>query len=209
MTKYVQTRDELLDHLKDKIAFMIQSASSYDNGFEGEAKRLAIAIRILVHDTSQSTSLLTQLDKKDILFYSSASNYDPISLITVNCLTAMRKGPNGADYVAMLDNLPPGRWKKMSFDRWWKREIMYRDSARNTFSRKDLVLAVADKEGGAHIDSKLDQDYANLSRFGSLSWKVVMHGVETSFKNTPVFPSIRQIAHEVLKTLKDEFPELF
>ena len=209
MTKYVQTRDELLDHLQDQIAFMIQSASSYDNGFEGEAKRLATAIRILVHDTPQSTSLLTQLDKKDILFYSSASNYDPLSLITVNCLTAMRMGPNGADYVAMLDNLPPGRWKKMSFDRWWKREIMYRDSARNTFSRKGLVLTVADKEGGAHIDRKLDQAYANLSRFGSLGWKVVMHGVETSFNNTPVFPSIRQIAHEVLRTLKGEFPELF
>ncbi|MFC1908223.1 hypothetical protein ACFLWT_02340, partial [Chloroflexota bacterium] len=71
MTKYVQTGDELLGHLKDQIAFMKISANSYDNGFEDEAKRLAVAIRILVHDTPQSTSLLTQLDKKGILFHSS------------------------------------------------------------------------------------------------------------------------------------------
>jgi len=209
MAEYTQTRQELLGHLKDQITFMLQSASSYDNGFEGEAKRLAIAIRVLVHDTPQSTSLLTQLNKKDILFYSSASNYNPLSLMTVNCLTTMRIGPDGADYVAMLDNLPPGRWKKMSFDRWWKREIMYRDNTGNTFTRKDLVLAVANKEGGAHIDPKLDQAYANLSRFNSLGWKAVISGVDQDFKNTPVLPSIRQIAHEVLKTLKDEFPSLF
>ncbi|MFC1950075.1 hypothetical protein ACFLWD_00195 [Chloroflexota bacterium] len=208
MTKYVQTGDELLGHLKDQIAFMKISANSYDNGFEDEAKRLAVAIRILVHDTPQSTSLLTQLDKKGILFHSSASNYDPLSLITVNCLTAMRMGPNGADYVAMLDNLPPGRWKKMSFDRWWKREIMYRDSSRNTSSRKDLVINTANTGGGAHIDPKLNIAYANLSRFNSLGWKVFRNNIEDDFKNSPALPSIRQIAHEVLKTLKDEFPEL-
>ena len=68
MTKYVQTRDELLDHLKDQIAFMKQSTNSYDNGWEDEAKRLAVAIRLLLHDTPKSTSLLTLLDKKNINF---------------------------------------------------------------------------------------------------------------------------------------------
>ncbi|MFC1897430.1 hypothetical protein ACFLX8_02540, partial [Chloroflexota bacterium] len=66
MTKYVQTKAELLVHLKDQIAFMTQSASSYDNGSIGEAKRLALVVRVLTHDTSNSASLLTQLEKKGI-----------------------------------------------------------------------------------------------------------------------------------------------
>ena len=211
MTKYVQTKDELLGHLKDQIEFMKASANSYDNGSEGEAKRLAVVIRVLVHDTMNSTSLLTLLSKKDILFYDSAAVYDPRNLLPSNCLTMMKLSPSGAEYVAPLDNLSPSRNKdkKVGFDRWWKRTIIYKDNTNNIFTRKDLVLTVANKEGGTHIDPKLDEAYANLSRFNSLGWKVFMSGVEKDFNNTPVLPSIRQIAHEVLKTLKDEFPELF
>jgi len=212
MTKYVQTKDELLAHLKDQIAFMIQSVISYDNGFEGEGKRLAVIIRVLVHDTLKSTSLLTLLGEKDAMFYDSAAVYDPRNLLTSNCLTMVRLSTKeGAEYVAPLDNLSPSRNKdkRVGFDRWWNRNIIYKDNKENTFTRKDLVLNVANKEGGAHIDPKLDPSYADLARFNSLGWKVFMSGVEKDFNNTPVLPSIRQIAHEVLKTLKYEFPELF
>ena len=56
MTKYTLTQEELLDHLKEQVAFMKQSATSYDKGFDDEAKRLAVVIRVLVHDTQNSTS---------------------------------------------------------------------------------------------------------------------------------------------------------
>ncbi len=211
MTKYSQTKGELLAHLKEQIEFLNSSSISYDNGFEGEAKRLAVVIRVLVHDTSQSSSLLTLLGRKDILFYDSAAVYDPRNLLTSNCLTMMKLSATGAEYVAPLDNLSPSRnkGKKVSFGRWWNRTTIYKDNANNLFTRKDLVLAVANKEGGAHIDPNLDQAYANLSRFNSLAWKFFKSGVESDFKNSPVLPSIRQIAHEVLKMLKDEFPDLF
>jgi hypothetical protein len=67
MSKYCLTKEELANHLKEQIDFMIASAIQFDNGFEGEAKRLAIAIRILVHDTSRCSALLTQLNKLNIL----------------------------------------------------------------------------------------------------------------------------------------------
>ena len=209
MSKYIQTGEELLDHLKEQIEFMKASAASYDSGFEGEAKRLAIAIRILVHDTSQSISLLAQLDKRHVLFYDSASVYDPRNMLPSNCLTMMKISKAGSEYVAPLDNLSPSRNKdkKVGFDRWWNRDLMYKDSAANTFTRKDLVLTVANKEGGAHIDPKLDQAYAKLSRFNSLGWKYIVNSKEKPLPS-PVPSSIRQIALEVSKTLSDEFPDL-
>lgn len=114
------------------------------------------------------------------------------------------------EYVAPLDDLSPSRDKnkKRSFDNWWARLIIYEDNKSNTFTRKDLVLVVANKEGGAHVDPYLDQAYADLSRFNSLGWKLFVYGEEKDFNNTLILPSIRQIAHEVLKTLKDEFPDL-
>jgi hypothetical protein len=97
----------------------------------------------------------------------------------------------------------------VDFTQWWDKKIVIRDNQKNTFTRKDLVLTIANTEGGAHVDPNLDQAYANLSRFHSLGWKFFRGDVAEDFKNNPVLSSIRQIAHEVLKTLKDEFPDLF
>jgi hypothetical protein len=87
--------------------------------------------------------------------------------------------------------------------------FVIRDKNNKTFTRKDLVLNTANTDGGAHIDPNLDQAYASLSRFNSLGWKYFRRDIEDDFRNSPVLPSIRQIAHEVLKTLRQEFPELF
>lgn len=193
---------------------MVASAASYDQGFEGEARRLSVSIRILVHDTSRAKSLLTQLGKKEIGFLDTATPFNPNNKLTVNCLTMMKysfkDGVHTGAYVAPLDNLSPSRAnKKIPFDAWWSGNIIYRDSRRNTFTRKDLVLNVANTDGGAHVDPNLDQAYAQFSRFNTLGWKVFKGGIAEDFANTPVLPSIRQIAHELLRTLKDGFPGLF
>lgn len=216
MKKYRQSKDELAGHLGEQINFIVESAVSFDKGFQGEAKRLAVAIRILVYDTARSSALLTQLRKMSILFYDSASIFDPGNLLPSNCLTMIRfskqegEEPVG-DYVAPLDRLSGARNKnkKVGFNRWWNSTTMYKDRTGNIFTRKDLVLTVANKEGGAHIDPELDEAYANLSRFNSLGWRVFTQGKDKGFENSPVLPSIRQIAHEVMKTLRDEAVDLF
>ncbi len=65
--KVRQTKDELESHLREQIEFLKRSSQAYDEGYTSEAKRLAVAIRLLLHDTQNSTSLLTLLEKKDIL----------------------------------------------------------------------------------------------------------------------------------------------
>jgi hypothetical protein len=215
MSKYIINKDELINHLKDQINFLIASAISYDNGFEGEAKRLATVIRVLVHDTTNSNALLTQLNKMNILFYDSAAPFHPDNLIPSNSLTMNRLSINAggnaeANYIAPLEYLSPARNKdkKVGFNRWWNCNIVIKDNKGNLFPRKKLVLTIADKEGGAHVDPKLDQAYANLTRFNSLAWKVYTKG-EIKDMGNPVPPSIRQIAHEVLKTLKEGVLDLF
>jgi len=213
MAKYTQTRDELLGQLKAQIAFMQQSASSYDNGFEDESKRLAAAIRILVHDTShQSTSLLTLLDKKNIKFYNSALPFNPRNIIPYNGLTMIKMSSReGTSYEAPLDGGPPvrSRTDKLSFSLWWEGMFVIKDKNGDTFTRKELVLSTANMDGGAHVDPHLDKAYANLSRFNALGWKVFRKDVEDDFKNNPASASVRQISHEVIKTLRDGITGLF
>ena len=208
--KIPQTEEELKDHLKDQIHFLIESSNAYDSGSISEAKRLAVAIRILVHDTDSSRSLLTLLKKEHIGFYDTAYDYDPSNLLVVCGLLMMKMGPGGGEYVAPLGTGSPQRYLKgkIPFAQWWD-EIVLVDGKGGKLTRGDLVLKVCDKDGGAHVDLKLDEAYHDFSRENSLGWKFQKDGVEQDFAGRPELASVRQIGYEVLKSLKDEFPEYF
>jgi len=205
--EYIQSREELQEHLRDTVQALELSSRSYDAGFEGEAKRLAAAIRVLVHDTNSSKSVLGQLGKKSIQFYETAVPRDPRTITTYSGLTAIGATPHGAKYVAVLDMLPPGacpRW--VSFDQWWN-GVIFVDLRGNRTSRRDLILAVANKDGGAHVDPVLDGKYADLSRRNSLAWRFSGPGGDVPLEG-PQKAAVRQISHEVLKSLNPAMPVL-
>lgn len=67
--KVMQSKSELLEHLNEQLEFLKASALSFDNGFLGEAKRLVVTIRVLLHDAQNSKSLLGLLKMKKGLFF--------------------------------------------------------------------------------------------------------------------------------------------
>jgi hypothetical protein len=213
--KIEQTKDELKSHLREQIEFLKRSSQTYDEGYISEAKRLAVAIRLLLHDTQKSTSLLTLLKKKDILFYDTSLDYNPnnfpstIGLI-ITKYTITKTGQKSAEYVPPLDDGPPTRYTKgkITFEKWWNK-IVFADSKGNKLTRRNLVLAVSNKDGGAHVDHRLDKDYADMTRFNSLGLRFIQNGNKRYFATHPELASVRQISHEILKSLKDEFPEYF
>ena len=205
--EYRQSQEELQQHLKDIIEALELSSYAFDEGHEGEAKRLAAAIRVLVHDTESSKSLLGQLEQKTIKFYDTCITRDPKNILTFSGLSAINMTPQGAKYVALLDELPPDsppQW--VNFDDWWGKVIFVDNKGIQT-TRKDLILSVADKDGGAHVDPALDEKYANLSRRNSLAWR--FSGPKGDFPlGGPEKATIRQIAHEVLKSINPSMPNV-
>ncbi len=196
------SNEDLHKHLKEQIEFIECSASSYDSGFEGEIKRLAVAVRVLVHDTAKSTSLLTLINKKGVDFLDTSMPFDENNQMTHSGLVQINLGRRGSKPLPLLDDGPFSR--TTSFDLWWN-GIVFVDKDRNEFSRKDIVLSLANKEGGAHVDKKLDEKYAMLRKNNSLSWfHVTSDGKQTpSADHVPA--TMRQIAHEALKTLKEGY----
>jgi hypothetical protein len=199
MAKIPQSATELQEHLADHQGFLQDSAAAYDRGRDGEAKRLAVSLRVLFHDTSSSHSLLGQMGRLLGQFLSTAIPHDTASVMPHGGLVMVAMAGHESRYVAMLDNVPVTRW--LPFSSWWDEEIFV-DSAKRALTRKDLVLAVANQDGGAHVDPGLNETYARLSRHNSLGW-VVSEGM-----TQPAIPipkperaAIRQIAHETLKTL--------
>jgi len=198
--KLPQTQAELEEHLQEHLQFLESSAKAFDAGCDGEAKRLAVSIRVLLHDTQSSHSLLGQLNQKDIDFYDTSFDYDPDNLATHGGLVAISMGPKGTQYVAMLDNLPMEAIPQLKFEEWWNKPVFV-DQERHQLTRKQLVLAIANQDGGAHVDPGLDETYAKLSRHNSLGWMISTDGGEQPMAG-PERAAIRQVAHEVLKSLK-------
>jgi hypothetical protein len=197
-----QSRGDLEAHLAEHIGFITSSAQAYDSGQLGEAKRLAVSLRVLLHNTKSSHSLLEQLGRQSGEFYSTAIPHEPGNISSHGGLVMVALAGKATTFVAMLDDVPYTRW--LPFSEWWQEPVFVVVDRRSVLSRRALVLAVANQDGGAHVDPTLDETYGRLSRHNSLGW-TVDDGVTSMAIPLAERAAIRQISHEVLKTLLPAF----
>lgn len=201
MTKIPLSQDDLNEHLAEQLGFLEASARSFDGGFIGEAKRMATTIRVLMHETPQSHSVLGQLGLLQKDFVDTSPDYDPKSLTAFHGLVFVRAkvsptSSSGTFKAFLNDTLPFVQGQTLPFTRWWDKVVVV-DQKKESFSRKGLILLASNKDGGAHVDPNLDAGYAQLKK--SVGWSLV---TPTSSDDIPDVQahSVRQIAHEVLKT---------
>ena len=200
MPKQQITKAELEQHLDEQLSFLKASADAFDGGAEGEAKRLALTIRVLLHETNTSHSLLGQLSLLSGKFVSTATEVIPDNILTHGGLLAIKmETPGKTCCFAPLD-LDDCVQQMLDFKDWWK-QVVFIDGDRRELTRERLVLTAADQDGGAHVDPALDETYANLKRNNSLNWFTVKSGIEKPMDGAER-AAIRQVAHEVLKTLR-------
>ncbi|MDD5057020.1 MAG: hypothetical protein PHQ60_04035 [Sideroxydans sp.] len=202
MAKYKQTKEEFLQHLAENLGFLKASSSSFDAGFHGEAKRLALAIRVLVHDIEKSKALLSLLGFKTKMgFFDTAFDVNPKNLMPQHGLVGLQLSAADGSYYAPLERHRPGSPNKfVFFPEWWNKVVIV-DSKKNRFSRRELVLALANKDGGGHVDLALDENYANLSRKNSVGWIYSNETTQKPMEGVELF-SVRQIAFELLKSIE-------
>jgi hypothetical protein len=85
------------------------------------------------------------------------------------------------------------------FADWWEREVVCL-TAGVRMTRKSLVLAVANQDGGAHVDAMLEPDYATIKVGAGLVATFQPAGgdpVEIPLESHSV-ATLRQIGYEVL-----------
>lgn len=204
----VRTRAELELGLAEQTAFLRVSGEAYDGGLDAEAKRIAVAIRVLVRNTSRSAALLHQLGALDSwLFLDTAGDVDESNLAVETRLVGMQTGggTNRLRYVPLhairSGNEVEGKW--LPFERWWSMPVM-RDSTKTDFTRADFVLALANREGGAHWDPRAERRIARIMRSESLGFMVwYSHERTGPMHNNPLLPSVRQIGWEMEQTIQE------
>ena len=214
---YILSYNDFLQRTKDKIEALQILCKAYDDGKYSIAKEIAASIRVLVHDTHSSTSLLAHLGLKDsirMLSTKEPAAHNELVLIG-DGLYAMQMGNSQLIYIPKLGN---SAIQYCSFGVWWNEKVLHDMNdgfTENTWrTRKELVLAYSNKEGGAHVDASLPDDVFKQSSPAVSGFVFTTFGPTTGEmmkppSNTPKDATIRQIAYEIQRSLYEELPELF
>lgn len=234
MDEYSLTRDDLLLNLYEQLYFLDLSLSNFsrherikrfDNRVLGspltselqsevEGKRIATIIRILVHDTQRSISLLKLLELKDQTQYLNTSAPNDGKLHSMTGMHGVR-GTLSDQYLGLVakvnqgnsliavplfnQHLPEwyGGYSKLAFDDWWTSIII--ENKGHKLTRSELILKIANKDGGAHVDPYLPANYY-VTKKSELQLNIM--GIETNFERNIVYASVAQIGWELLNSIE-------
>ncbi len=215
-----RTQPELFEQLRRQHGFLERLGQSFDAGHTDDAWGLATTIRVLVHDTNKSASLLKQLRIKDRMrlldtgdpvedqtFHTPRGSKLQINAFGTGILILAGRGTVATWKPRLGEDPEIQRW--ISFGDWWKQAVLrsWADPER-LWQRRDLVLALANKEGGAHVDPEVDKHFDSVLR--RHAGRFAIRGPEGPAKVTssPVPPTVRQIAYELQLSLERQCPDL-
>lgn len=192
MSKYKLNQEDLQIHWNDQLGFINSSIEQFDKGNESEARRIATSLRIIFHKSRSSNPLISQIDsRKNFYIWSSGGIYIPVNSVSSWTLLSLSIDKCGINFKPQSDL--EKTIVLLKYLDWWN-EIIF-DDKYNVFTRKDIIGFVANQDGGAHVDSDLDEKYAALTKHNSLGW-TDQNGNKA--RNNPAYNAIRQIAQELL-----------
>lgn len=188
---------DLVEQLRRQIVFLKNSTSLYDEGCKEEALRIAVAMRVLFHDTKYSISLFQQLGNKDAIQIVTTAKSVPVeSVYEIDFGELMGGVTIGESWE--YDPIQEGALTISGAD-WWNEPVFIRNG--RLISRKQIVLAAANKDGGAHVGEPDDDLRAGQEGFW-ISTRVQHDGrtVSGPMVNNH-FRMLRRFAEELLKSM--------
>lgn len=125
---------------------LLATLTALNGGHRAQALLAAVIVRNLVHDTRLSRSLLGQLGVKTTAQWRSFGDLTGVQ----GGMTLLSFGWNeqGA-FVTPKDD--PSKTTLVPFDQWWTSPVLGSPDS-SIVSRKDIVLALANNDGGGHVD---------------------------------------------------------
>ncbi|GAA1645722.1 hypothetical protein [Nocardia ninae] len=221
------------EQFRRQVRYLKTSARLFDEGDEEEAIRLAVTLRVLLHDTTKSHSLLKLAGLKsgmkflDTAIVGGTEIYAGPVVFQLEYVTDDGEtgfAPSGQDglveVVPTLDGggriCAPRRRRGHEtlkpFNEWWTTYVIDTASGSKTLSRKQLIWLMANKDGGAHVDPSGPGDvYIGFVKRGhgqlySEDPDAAFTAPESMrpFEGNAAAESVRQIAWEVLETFDND-----
>ncbi len=214
------THAELLALVDDRVDRLKTAGAHFDEGKPAAARGMAVHIRALIHHTAASPALINQLGlERELTWVDTAGVTHPKTVTSAACLTLMNVGSGSrgqGQYVPKLDLYPPApirtrdggridRGSRIPFDHWWTNRVL-KDPDGVEYSRKQLVLALANDAAGGRDDPEAKAVYDSVAASRWLGW-VVSGGNESPSSTlgmNPLMASVRQIGHEVVQSISQQ-----
>lgn len=193
MSKYTRHYSEFINTWNKKIHFIKQSCNFFDEGDEDQAENISTHLRVLFHDTKRSHSVYKSLNNS--LYFLSNAKYSPTNLISTWNLLSVELNSQGIFYKSNLSHKIDK--PLITFDNWWN-EIVF-DDKNDKLSRRDVVLIVANTDGGAHLDPNVDENDFRLNIENSLG---IQDQNGASPQGNPLYQAVRTIAEEFLYSVR-------
>jgi hypothetical protein len=156
----------LQEKLEEQRHLLRKSITEFASGDLAEAVRIAVVVRILVHETGSQKPLLKQLTPNYLqleILDQKPSKQEQLppgikSAVVMSVPIGLSLSGKGVFFNPRLDleNYAPS-----IVGTWWNRPCLILPGL-GGYARKEIVLGLADKEGGAHVDSNLNQRYRQL-----------------------------------------------
>ena len=212
-------------YLKEQLNRLKTECIAFDTLDECVYTNISVILRLLFYDNKSQVSLLTKLGLKEQLlmldtslepgtngfwkFGDYVSNQTIILPDIYGGLVAKEIDSEIHYHYKPLATHPQyAQYEKNCIDnkrfkpvKDWLEQVIYRDNKGVKLSRFDLIIEVANKDGGAHIDpdDKKSERYRQFRRRDGLG--IIANGRKDAFINNPVPSSLRQMAEEVLKSM--------
>ena len=189
--------------IRKQLNFIISSCRLYDEGRYEEALRIAVATRVLFHTTKSSKAIIGgHYEAKDLKLLSTTMFKPGFPVRDSHFLGFLEICPSVGGFQPYFDkgkrkeNIP---WRK-----WWSDEpIMALNQTQEYVTRKQLVLACSNKDGGAHVDEIKPKEYERLD--DGLGIEVIVrsqgkdHSQKVKLRHANI-AALRQIGHEILSS---------
>ncbi len=181
------------------------SVHAFYQGNFAESLRIATTVRVLVHETGRNKPLLKQArpDGLDLEIPEHVGEASPGQEEIMRFAVSVRLGPGPA--IAPAVDLRSSHYSLSSVGSWWSRTVFTFPSRVGTqvvYTRKQVVLILANREGGAHVDPDEDPDYSRLLTDQPLAF--VFGGVQIDTPDLARFLAA-QSGVEMLECLKRNF----
>ena len=197
--------------LAEQAQFLEASCRAYDSGAEIEGFRIAVSLRVLFHQTiliasksRGSISLITHLGMQDCKVLATVpthANFTSFVRIQISL-----GSPQPIRAIPKLGD----RFHPLPLNQWWDKQVVVSANSRN-YTRRDLLLQAANKDGGAHVDEKLDEFYEALASGAqtlAIDASKLQFTGEAPFNQSQMqycqnlhLAMIRQFGHEVLASV--------
>lgn len=204
----LKTKEDAEAYLKALIHFMLESTLAYDMGFEGEAQRLAVVIRVLFEGPDGSGPLLKKLEQ-ELYLYDNSPEYNPSHGLAYSALALFAPIKGKEAYAPRMGRNPGVPIRKANLDEWWNKVVVIDDAQGIKLTRKAIIEAVANTYGDSSVRPKLNQEFNKLILDKPVGWVNEKKGVKRSTLQHIEFASTRHMAWEILLALEEQIQHLF